>query len=37
VADAKEMGIVYGTGAWKIGNIQSNPAMTKAYKMGKAV
>ena len=34
---AKEKGVVYGTGAWQIGDIQSSPAMTQAYEMGKAV
>lgn len=34
---AKEKGIIYGTGAWNIGDIKSNNAMKEAYEMGKAV
>lgn len=34
---AREMGIVYGLGAWKVGEIKTNPAMTQAYEMGKSV
>lgn len=33
----KEKGIIYGTGAWKIGDIKETKAMTEAYDMGKAV
>jgi multimeric flavodoxin WrbA len=32
---AKEKGIVYGTGAWEVGDILGSPAMDQAYKMGK--
>ena len=32
---AKEKGIIYGTGAWQIGDIMGAPAMEEAYKMGK--
>jgi multimeric flavodoxin WrbA len=32
---AKEKGVIYGTGAWKIGDIEKSKAMTKAYEMGK--
>lgn len=32
---AKEKGIIYGTGAWQIGDIMGSPAMEEAYKMGK--
>jgi multimeric flavodoxin WrbA len=32
---AKEKGIVYGTGAWEIGDILRSPAMDQAYEMGK--
>lgn len=32
---AKEKGIVYGTGAWNIGDIKGSPAMNEAYLMGK--
>ncbi|WP_242394796.1 flavodoxin family protein [Anaeromyxobacter oryzisoli] len=34
---AKEKGIVYGTGAWEIGDILSRPAFEEAYEMGKSV
>lgn len=34
---AKEKGIIYGTGAWNIGDIKGTRAMTEAYEMGKAV
>jgi multimeric flavodoxin WrbA len=34
---AKEKGIVYGTGAWEMGDILSSPAMQQAYEMGKAL
>ncbi len=34
---AKEKGIVYGTGAWKMGDIKSSEAMDQAYEMGKQV
>jgi len=30
-----EKGVIYGTGAWKKGDIKGNPAMTQAYEMGK--
>lgn len=33
----KEKGIIYGTGAWHIGDIKSSKAMTEAYEMGKVV
>jgi len=33
----KEEGIVYGTGAWKAGEIKGSRAMTQAYEMGKNV
>ena len=32
--NAKEKGIIYGTGAWNIGDIQSSPAMKEAYLAG---
>jgi multimeric flavodoxin WrbA len=32
---AKEKGIVYGTGAWEVGDILKSPAMDQAYEMGK--
>ncbi len=33
--NAREKGIVYGIGAWKVGEIKNSPAMTEAYQMGK--
>ena len=32
-----ERGVIYGTGAWQIGEIRNNPAMQQAYKMGSQV
>ena len=34
---AKEMGIIYGTGAWKIGDIKGTKAMAESYEMGKTI
>lgn len=34
---AKEKGVIYGAGAWQIGDIQENPAMEEAYQMGKSI
>jgi len=34
---AKEKGIIYGTGAWNMGDIKESRAMVQAYEMGKAV
>jgi multimeric flavodoxin WrbA len=34
---AKEKGIIYGTGAWEIGDIKGSKAMTQAYEMGEKV
>ena len=34
---AKEKGIIYGTGAWNIGDIKRSVAMKQAYEMGKTV
>lgn len=34
---AQEKGIVFGTGAWKIGDIKGSAAMGQAYEMGKQV
>ena len=31
----KEKGIIYGTGAWQVGEIKKLPAYKKAYEMGK--
>ena len=35
LSDAKEKGIIYGTGAWKAGDIKGSAAMTRAYEMGR--
>lgn len=35
--NAKEKGIIYGTGAWQISDIKDKPAMKEAYEMGKAI
>lgn len=34
---AKEVGVIYGAGAWQLGDIQSSPAMQEAYQMGKSI
>ena len=34
---AKEKGVIYGAGAWRLGDIQKNPAMQEAYQMGKNI
>jgi multimeric flavodoxin WrbA len=34
---AKEKGIIYGTGAWNMGDIKVSKAMKQAYEMGKAI
>jgi multimeric flavodoxin WrbA len=34
---AKEKGVIFGTGAWKIGDIKGSKAMPQAYEMGKKV
>ena len=34
---AKEKGIIYGTGAWHIGDIKKSDAMKKTFEMGKNV
>ena len=31
---AREKGVVYGAGAWQLGDILKNPAMEEAYRMG---
>lgn len=33
----KEKGVIYGTGAWNVGDIRGKPAMKEAYELGKAV
>lgn len=35
--NANEKGIIYGTGAWQIGEIKNSPAMKQAYEMGKQI
>lgn len=37
IEGAREMGIVYGTGAYEVGEINALPAMQEAYEMGKNV
>lgn len=32
-----EKGIIYGAGAWQIGEIKNSPAMRQAYEMGKQI
>ncbi len=34
LSGAKEKGIIYGTGAWNIGDIKGKPALKEAYEMG---
>ena len=34
---AEEMGVIYGEGAWQLGDILQNPAMQEAYQMGKSI
>ncbi len=34
---AREAGIVYGIGAWKVGEVQDTPSYNEAYEMGKQV
>lgn len=35
LANPKEKGIVYGTGAWQMGDIKGKPSMKEAYAFGK--
>lgn len=35
LSGVKEKGVIYGTGAWKKGDIKGSKAMTQAYEMGK--
>ena len=35
LSGAKERGVIFGTGAWNIGDIKGSSAMTQAYEMGK--
>lgn len=34
---AREKGVIYGAGAWQLGDILKNPAMKEAYQMGKNI
>ena len=34
---AREAGIIYGVGAWQVGEIKDTPAYNEAYEMGKGV
>ena len=36
LSGAREKGVIYGTGAWNIGDIKKSPAMGQAYEMGKS-
>ena len=35
--DSHEKGVIYGTGAWKIGDIKGKPALTDAFNAGKNI
>lgn len=37
LTNPEEKGMIYGTGAWHIGDIKGKPAMSEAYTMGKNV
>jgi multimeric flavodoxin WrbA len=37
LSGAREMGVVYGTGAWNMGDIKKKSAMNEAFEMGKNV
>lgn len=37
LSGSEEKGIIYGTGAWNIGDIKGSNAMNEAYEMGKTV
>lgn len=37
LSGSEEKGIIYGTGAWKIGDIKGSMAMAEAYELGKGV
>lgn len=34
---AIEKGVIYGAGAWQLGDIQNHPAVQEAYEMGKSI
>lgn len=37
LTNPEEKGIIYGTGAWNVGDVLTTPAMNEAYHMGKAI
>lgn len=37
LSGAREKGIIYGTGAWNLGDIKTSPAMKEAFEMGRKV
>lgn len=37
IPGAREMGVIYGKGVYRKGEVQSTPAFTEAYEMGKSV
>lgn len=37
LSGANEKGIIYGTGAWRIGEVKNTSAMSEAYIMGKSI
>lgn len=37
LTSAREAGIIYGVGAWKVGEIKATPAYNEAYEMGKMI
>jgi len=37
LSGAKEKGVIYGTGAWNMGDIKGSKAMKQAFEMGKSV
>jgi hypothetical protein len=37
LSEAKEKGVIYGTGAWGKGEIEGSQAMKQAYEMAKNV
>ena len=34
---AKVRGVIYGAGAWQLGDIQGSPALWEAYQMGRSI
>ena len=34
---AREKGIIYGTGVWKVGDIEGKPVLKEAYEIGKKI